>query len=102
MNLGEHEAMARVEERLWWYRGLRDLLARCLRREQQAASESLRVLDAGCGTGQTLRFLGQLLRPSYIGGFDISEEAIRLARRKAGDADIYPSDICDPVFVTFA
>jgi SAM-dependent methyltransferase len=96
MNPGEYEIMARVEERHWWYRGLRDAIARSVRRAGLSLPSSPRVLDAGCGTGENLRFLEKLLSPSYLGGFDNSAEAIRNARRKAPSADIYLSDICDP------
>jgi SAM-dependent methyltransferase len=97
VNPGEHAIMARVEERHWWYRGLRDCLARVLARPELGLGEHPRVLDAGCGTGENLRFLRDLLRPAYLGGFDASEEALALARGKAGDADLYRSDLCDPV-----
>jgi SAM-dependent methyltransferase len=55
-----------------------------------------RVLDAGCGTGENLRFLRELLDPAYLGGFDVSEEALALARIKAPGADLYTGDVCDP------
>jgi SAM-dependent methyltransferase len=54
------------------------------------------VLDAGCGTGENLGLLAELLAPSYLGGFDLSEEAVALARRKVPEADVYVSDLCDP------
>jgi SAM-dependent methyltransferase len=54
------------------------------------------VLDAGCGTGETLRFVAERLRPSYLGGFDLAEEALCHARRKAPGAEIYRGDICTP------
>jgi len=96
MNYGEHQIMARVESHHWWYRGLRDALARCLRRKDLEIPPAPKILDAGCGTGENLRFLNDLLHPSYLGGFDSSGEAIGLARQKAGKADLYLSDICDP------
>lgn len=88
--------MARVEERHWWYRGLRDAVARSLGNADLALPESPRVLDAGCGTGANLRMLSELLRPSYLAGFDASEEALRWARKKASDADLYLGDVCEP------
>jgi SAM-dependent methyltransferase len=96
MNPGEHALMARVEADHWWYRGLRDALARTLRAPDLALPERPAVLDAGCGTGENLRLLADLLRPAYLGGFDVSEEAIAIARAKAPAADVYRSDLCDP------
>lgn len=100
MHPGEHEVMARVEAQHWWYRGLRDALARSLQQKPLGLKPHPRVLDAGCGTGENLRFLGELLQPAYLGGFDSSEEALRLARRKTTSADLYLGDICDPVVRT--
>ncbi len=88
MRLDEYELMARVEDDLWWYRGLRDTLARTLTHPDIALPEVPKVLDAGCGTGANLRLLSEVLRPSYLGGFDRSEEALRFARRKAEGADV--------------
>lgn len=94
MEPGEHELMARVEERHWWYLGLRELLAAVLARDVRVPRP--RVLDAGCGTGAHLRLLREVLQPSYLGGFDREAEALRLARPKAPDADLYLSDVCAP------
>jgi SAM-dependent methyltransferase len=96
MNPGEHAVMARVEERHWWYRALRDCLARVLARSDPGLPAHPRVLDAGCGTGENLRFLAERLAPDWLGGFDASEEALALARAKAGDARLWRSDLCDP------
>jgi SAM-dependent methyltransferase len=54
------------------------------------------VLDAGCGTGENLKALSAALQPSYIGGFDASEDALSFARRKCPDADLFSADICSP------
>jgi SAM-dependent methyltransferase len=96
MNPDEYEIMGRVERDHWWYRGLRDAVARCLQRREFALPPNPRVLDAGCGTGENLRSLLQPLNPSYLGGFDHAEEALSVARRKVAGADLYRSDICDP------
>jgi len=96
MHPGEHEIMARVEQYHWWYRGLRDAVAKSLAQKDLALPARPRILDAGCGTGENLRFLGDRLRPDYLGGFDRSEEAVRFARAKAPAADVYTGDLCDP------
>lgn len=88
--------MAQVEDHHWWYRGLRDALARALRRSDLALPERPAVLDAGCGTGANLGLLRELLEPGYLGGFDLSEEAVAIAREKAPGADVYAGDLCDP------
>ena len=96
MHPGEYEAMARAEEVHWWYRGLRDVVRRCLARPDLRPPADARVLDAGCGTGANVRMLRETLRPAYLGGFDLSDEALALARDKEPGADLYRSDICDP------
>lgn len=96
MNPGEYEVMADVAERYWWYRGLRDALLCCLRRPDLRPPPNPRVLDAGCGTGENLKLLADELSPSYLGGFDASEEALELARRKCAGADLYAGDLCRP------
>jgi SAM-dependent methyltransferase len=96
LNPGEHEIMARVEETHWWYRGLRDVITRCLRESRFRLPPSPHVLDAGCGSGQNLKALGELLQPAYLGGFDISEEGLGFARRKVPAADLYQSDLSNP------
>jgi len=92
----EYQRMAEVEATHWWYRGLRDAIGRCLDRPGLRLPPAPRVLDAGCGTGATLRWLGERYAPSYLGGFDASDEALSRARRKAPSADLYRSDLCDP------
>jgi SAM-dependent methyltransferase len=96
VNPGEHAVMARVEERHWWYRGLRDALGRVLAGPGSGLPAHPSVLDAGCGTGANLRFLREVLEPAYLGGFDVSEEALALAREKAPGADLHPGDVCAP------
>jgi SAM-dependent methyltransferase len=88
--------MAGVEERHWWYRGLRDVLLDSVRNQGAQLPEHPRVLDAGCGTGENLKALSTALQPSYLGGFDASEDALSFARQKCPSADLFISDICNP------
>jgi SAM-dependent methyltransferase len=95
LNPGELEVMARVESVHWWYQGLRDLLVRTLSRPGCGLPAHPRVLDAGCGTGRNLVAVRDRFEPSYLGGFDISDAALRLARQTLPDADLYPGDLCE-------
>ncbi len=96
MNPQAYELMSEMEERHWWYRGLRGSIARTLNRRRFRMRRGANILDAGCGTGGNLRFLRQLLQPTYLGGFDFSPLAVRLAKQKTPDADVYQGDICAP------
>lgn len=92
----EYQVMADVENVHWWYRGLRDLISRVLQARGFTERSELRVLDAGCGTGENLRMLRDQFRIAYLGGFDPSALALDLARRKVPEADLYQSDLCQP------
>jgi SAM-dependent methyltransferase len=96
MKPAEIERMARLEEAHWWYRGLRDALARVLATPRCALPRGAAVLDAGCGSGANLELLQRLLAPAYLGGFDASPLAVELARRKVPGADVYLGDVCAP------
>lgn len=96
MNPGEHDAMAAVEAAHWWYRGLHDLVGRIVTAPRHAVPRGARVLDAGCGTGETLRQLSARLDAPVLAGFDAADEALAWARRKAPGADLYRSDIRSP------
>jgi SAM-dependent methyltransferase len=97
MDDNDYETMAALENRHWWYRGLRQSIEQMLRLNRFALPHGARVLDAGCGTGENLRLLQRLIRPSYCGGFDISAKAVEMCREKIGPvADVYVSDIRSP------
>jgi SAM-dependent methyltransferase len=93
----QYDIMAEAEERHWWYLGLRDALRRTLACPALRLPDNPSVLDTGCGTGANLRFLSELLQPSYLAGFDLNERALQFARQKCPLADVYLSDICQPV-----
>lgn len=64
--------MAAVEDRHWWYGGMRAIVATLLD-EVYAGRRDLDILDAGCGTGANLRFLR---RYGQTVGVDIAPEAV--------------------------
>jgi SAM-dependent methyltransferase len=68
----EYRRLFSLEPTYWWFRGLRLILEDVLR--SAGAGAGARVLDAGCGTGETLRDLGGRLSARTF-GFDLSREA---------------------------
>jgi len=77
MNAEEYAIMYRVEDRHWWYRGLRALAGALW--EKHVVEARPRVLDAGCGTGRNLAWLEKRARPF---GIDLSPEAIAFCRQR--------------------
>src|SRR5881397_3434762 len=80
MNPGEYEAMFAVEDRHWWYVGVRREVERWLADLRPAEGQALRVLDAGCGTGG---LLANLRTNAWRVGVEISSYGIRLARTRS-------------------
>jgi len=78
VNHDEYARMYDAEERQWWYAGMRAitlaLLSRALPR-----GRSLRLLDAGCGTGNNLKHFAALGRAV---GVDLSPEALRFCAER--------------------
>lgn len=71
------EATYRVEQRHFWWTGLRRFV-RPLVADALAGRSHPRILDCGCGTGANLVMLGEFGRAS---GFDLSRDGLGFARR---------------------
>lgn len=67
-----------LEETYWWFVGRRQLVQQLVRRYVQ--KPGARILDAGCGTGGTLKAL-QGLTDLY--GCDVSREALAFCRQRS-------------------
>jgi SAM-dependent methyltransferase len=76
MNPREYAAMFAVEDRHWWYRGVRREIEQAVARFGPPEG---RWLDAGCGTGGLLAGLSGIARGT---GIDISPMGLRLARSR--------------------
>jgi SAM-dependent methyltransferase len=71
----------RAEDRHWWYRGRRTVLARAIAGLRLPPSP--RILDAGCGSG---RNMVELARRGTVTGVELSSTSVSLAReRGAGE-----------------
>jgi len=84
MDRAEYQRMHAVEDRMWWYRGLRQLAASELARALGRSAGEGPVLDAGCGTGGMLALLGPVIagRPTF--GLEFDTVAAGLAVAKSG------------------
>jgi len=68
----------RAEERHWWYRGRRKVLARVL--GELGLPHPARILDAGCGSGRNMVELASL---GTVTGVELSATSVTLARERA-------------------
>jgi SAM-dependent methyltransferase len=89
MDRAEYQRMHAVEDRMWWYRGLRRLaaseLARALGHSAgQGPALQGPVLDAGCGTGGMLALLGPAIAGRPTVGLEFDTVAAGLAAAKSG------------------
>ena len=71
------------EGKEFFARGRVQWLVRCLRERKQ---DSPKVIDYGCGIGDTTVLLRELLHTNSVIGLDISEHSLALARRSHGAA----------------
>jgi SAM-dependent methyltransferase len=79
VNLEEYGRMYGLEETQWWYVGMRAITASIVAPQLAPDKNGVRVLDAGCGTGNNLKHLSGWGRPV---GVDLSEEALRFSRTR--------------------
>lgn len=78
MEAAEYRRMFEVEDTLWWYRALRLFFGDAI--SSAALPPGAAALDAGCGSGANTILLGASF--ARVVGCDLSEEAVRLSRRR--------------------
>jgi ubiquinone/menaquinone biosynthesis C-methylase UbiE len=78
MERSEYAVMAAVEDRHWWYGGMRAIAAALLDTAYRGRSD-LQILDAGCGTGGNVLFLQRYGR---VVGIDLAAEALDLGGKR--------------------
>ncbi len=71
------KTFSRVERTHWWWEGRRYVLKSLLNDKNPK-----RILDIGCGTGETLTFLQKLFPEAKLYGIDTSEKAVAYAKKR--------------------
>ena len=75
-----YEQMAELDQRHWWYRARREVLAALIRRDVNPPSGA-HILEIGCGTGHNLAMLGQF---GNVDALELDEEARAIAEKRLG------------------
>lgn len=80
MTPDEYQFLYELEERHWWFVGMRRIVAALLDEEAPAGAE--RILDAGCGTGLMLSWLRRYGKQSSVFGLDYNSFALRYSAQR--------------------
>lgn len=78
MDKEQYDIMFRLEDHHWWYLGMREITSTLLSRNLNG-TRSPRILDAGCGTGGMVQYLGKFGR---VYGVDVAAEAMDGCRQR--------------------
>ncbi len=75
-----YRQMAELDQRHWWYRARREVLAALILRTVKLP-ENARILEIGCGTGHNLAMLGEF---GQVEALELDEEARHYAEKRLG------------------
>ncbi len=75
-----YQQMAELDQRHWWYRARREVLAALILRTVKLP-ENARILEIGCGTGHNLAMLGEF---GQVEALELDEEARHYAEKRLG------------------
>jgi SAM-dependent methyltransferase len=75
-----YETMAELDQRHWWYRARREVIAALIRRVVRPPANAA-ILEIGCGTGHNLAMLGQF---GDVDALELDEEARAIAEQRLG------------------
>ena len=77
-----YQQMAELDDRHWWYRARRRIIADLIRREVRPPADA-RILELGCGTGHNLAMLGGF---GNVDGLELDDEARAMSEQRLGRA----------------
>jgi SAM-dependent methyltransferase len=75
-----YQQMAELDERHWWYRARRRIIADLIRREVRPGPDA-QILELGCGTGHNLAMLGDF---GHVDGLELDDEAREMSAKRLG------------------
>jgi SAM-dependent methyltransferase len=75
-----YQQMADLDQRHWWFRARREVLAALIRREVRPPVRS-KILEIGCGTGHNFAMLGQF---GHVEALELDDEARALSEQRLG------------------
>jgi SAM-dependent methyltransferase len=75
-----YQQMAELDDRHWWYRARRRIIADLIRREARPPADA-QVLEIGCGTGHNLAMLAGF---GHVEGLELDEEARAISEKRLG------------------
>ena len=75
-----YQQMAELDDRHWWYRARRRIIADLIRREVRPPADA-QILELGCGTGHNLAMLSGF---GHVEGLELDEEARALSEKRLG------------------
>ena len=80
MERAAYREMAELDQRHWWYRARRAILADLIRREVAPPADA-RILEIGCGTGHNLEMLGRF---GQLEAIELDDESRAIAEKRLG------------------
>jgi SAM-dependent methyltransferase len=75
-----YRQMAELDQRHWWYRARREVLAALIRRQAKPGADA-RILEIGCGTGHNLEMLSRF---GTVDALELDDEARSIAEGRLG------------------
>jgi len=94
---GFYSDLYSAEERHFWFRGRNKVIGSVISRIIASFPATYRVLEVGCGAGNTTCMLQRLCGPAPVIGMDLFADGLRYARAR-GVACLVQADVSRPPF----